>query len=88
MNGSFGIPEGRANMEELLEILEDLRDDVDFLSCNDLIDGKILNSFEVLQLVGELNDEFDIEIPASEVVAENFNSVEAILKLVERMKEA
>ena len=73
-------------METLLEILQDIRDDVDFESCEDLVDGKVLNSFEVLQIVGELNDEFDVEIPAAEVVAENFNSAGRMYELVKRLK--
>lgn len=73
-------------METVLEILEDIRDDIDYETCTDLVDGKVLNSFEVLQVVSELNDAFDIVIPASEVVAENFNSAKAILALVEKLK--
>ena len=73
-------------METVLEILEDIRDDIDYETCTDLVDGKELNSFEVLQVVSELNDAFDIVIPASEVVAENFNSAKAIMALVEKLK--
>ena len=73
-------------METVLEILEDIRDDIDYETSTDLVDGKVLNSFEVLQVVSELNDAFDIVIPASEVVAENFNSAKAILALVEKLK--
>ncbi len=73
-------------METILEILEDIRDDVDYETAEDLVDGKILNSFEVLQVVSELNDAFDIVIPASEVVAENFNSVKAIHALVQSLQ--
>lgn len=73
-------------METVLEILEDIRDDIDYETCTDLVDGKVLNSFEVLQVVSELNDAFDIVIPASEVVAENFNSAKAIMALVEKLK--
>ena len=72
-------------MEELLDILQDIRDDVDYETEDELVTGKILNSFEILQIVSELNDAFDIEIPASEVIPENFNSVSAMEELIRRL---
>ena len=72
-------------MEKLLEILEEIRDDVDFASCTDLVDGKVLNSFEVLEIVSEIDDAFDIVIPAGDVVAENFNSAEAMYRMIQRL---
>ncbi len=72
-------------MDKLLEILEDIRDDIDFDECTDLVDGKVLNSFEVLQIVSEIDDAFNIVIPAADVVAENFNSVEAMWKMIQRL---
>ena len=73
-------------MEELLEVLQDIKDDVDFETCKTLIDDHILDSFDILQLIGALNDTFDISIPAAEIVPENFNSAEAIYALVTRLK--
>ena len=72
-------------MEELLDILQDIRDDVDYETEDELVTGKILNLFEILQIVSELNDAFDIEIPASEVIPENFNSVSAMEALIRRL---
>ena len=72
-------------MEELLDILQDIRDDVDYETEDELVTGKILNSFEILQIVSEINDAFDIEIPASEVVPENFNSVSAMEALIRKL---
>ena len=73
-------------MEELIKILEDVRDDVDFANARDLIDGKILTSFDIIQLISTLDDEYDISIPAAEIVPANFNSAEAIYALVQRLK--
>lgn len=73
-------------MEELLKILEDVRDDIDFANTKDLIDSKILTSFDVIQLISTLDDEYDISIPAAEIVPANFNSAEAIYALVQRLK--
>lgn len=74
-------------MEELLEVLQDIKDDVDFETCKTLIDDHILDSFDILQLIGALNDTFDISIPAAEIVPENFNSAESLWKMVQRLQE-
>ncbi len=74
-------------MEELIKILQDVRDDVDFENTKDLIDGKILTSFDIIQLITSLDDEYDISIPASEIVPANFNSAEAIYALIKRLQE-
>ena len=73
-------------MEELIKILEDVRDDVDFANTTDLIDGKVLTSFDIIQLISTLDDEYDISIPAAEIVPANFNSAEAIYALVQRLQ--
>ena len=73
-------------MEELLEILKDVRDDIDFADAKDLVSGKILTSFDIIQLISTLDDEYDISIPASEIVPANFDTVDAIYALIERLR--
>ena len=75
-------------MEELMEILEELRPDVDFEKETGLIAEGILDSFDIVSLVGELNEAFDIEIRPSDLIPENFNSAAAILALVEKLQDA
>lgn len=74
-------------MEKILEILKSIRSDVDFENEKALIDDGILDSFDVVSVVGELCDEFDITITAEDLEPENFNSVEAIAALVERLQD-
>ena len=74
-------------MEKILEILKSIRSDVDFENEKALIDDGILDSFDVVSVVGELCDEFDITITAEDLEPENFNSVEAIWALVERLQD-
>ena len=74
-------------MEQLMKLLKEFRDDVDFENCKDLVDGKVFDSFEILQLVDEIDDEFDVIIPAGEVVAENFNSAEAMYAMISRLQK-
>lgn len=72
-------------MEELLEILQDLHPEVDFESCDTLIDDKILDSFDIVSLISEINEQFDVAIPADEIVPENFNSAQALYALIEKL---
>ncbi len=74
-------------MEELLEILEEINPDVDYETCTTLIDDHILDSFAILSLVSELEDAFDVQVSPGDMVAENFNSAEAIWKMVQRLEE-
>lgn len=73
-------------MKELLEILETCCPDVDFEHETALIDDGILTSLDIVMIVGELNDTYDISITVDELEPENFNSAEAILALVERLR--
>lgn len=74
-------------MEALLEILEDLHPDVDFETCETLIDDKILDSFDIVTLVADISEEYDITIPVEEIIPKNFNSAKALYALVERLIE-
>jgi len=74
-------------VEKLLKILSELRPDVDFGSAEALIDNQILDSFDIVSLVGELNDSFDIEIGVEDLLPVNFNSAAAMFKLIERLQE-
>ena len=75
-------------METLLEILSSLHPEVDFETTVDLIDDGILDSLDIVTLVTEINSEFDVSIPAEEIIPENFNSAEALLALIEKLDEA
>lgn len=74
-------------MNELLEILQDLHPEVDFETCETLIDDKILDSFDIVTTIAEINEEFDVVIPAEEIVPENFNSAKALWALIERLAD-
>ncbi len=73
-------------MEEILKILKDIRPDVDFVNEKKLIDDKVLDSFDIISIVADLNDHFDIEIDVEDLEPDNFNTVEAILELVTRLQ--
>ena len=72
--------------DQILDILADIVDD-DVESCTTLIDDGVLSSLDIIQLIGALNDEFDISIPATEIIPKNFNSVDAMVAMVERLAD-
>ena len=71
-------------MEALLEILNDLHPEVDFETCNTLVDDKIIDSFAIVTIISEVNEEYDVVIPAEEIIPENFNSASALYELISR----
>ena len=74
-------------MDELLELLTDVRDDVDFATCETLIDDGILASFDILQIISSINETFDVEIPATSIIPKNFNSAKAMFELIQKLQE-
>jgi len=74
-------------MERLIEILEEIRPDVDFYKEKKLIDDGILDSFDIVSIISELNDEYQIAIRVHELGPDNFNSIEAIMNMVQRLKK-
>ena len=74
-------------MEALLEILNDLHQEVDFETCNTLVDDKIIDSFDIVTIISEVNEEYDVVIPAEEIIPENFNSASALYELICRLED-
>ena len=74
-------------MEQLIEILKELHDDVDFTTETGLIENGILNSLDIVTLITEINDKFDVMIPAEEIMPENFDSAEALWALICKLDE-
>ena len=74
-------------METVLEILAKVKPNADFKNATAIVDDGLLDSMDIVMLVGELNDEFDIEIQVTDLVPENFNTVDAIVKMVERLED-
>ena len=60
-------------MDKLMEILEEIQPDVDFETCDTLIDDGLLDSFAILSIVSDLQDAFDIAITPADIIPENFN---------------
>lgn len=75
-----------SDRQQLIDILSSIRPDVDFEKEEALIDDEILSSFDIIAMVSEINVQYGIEILVDDLLPENFNSVDAILELIERME--
>lgn len=74
-------------MDEIIEILETIKPDIDYASCTNLVDGHLIDSLSILSLVAALEDAFDIVVPAVEIIPHNFNSAANIHAMVERLAD-
>lgn len=74
-------------MDDLLEILNDLHPDVDFTQEEHLIDDKLLDSLDIVSIITEISDVFDVTITAKDIIPANFNSAKALYKLIQRLEE-
>ena len=73
-------------MQTLLEILDDIRPDLDFTSEKNLMGDKLLTSFDILAIVSEISEAYGIRLSAGEIRPENFNSVQAMWDMITRLK--
>lgn len=74
-----------ATKEEVIDILREIEEDVDYENCTKLWDERHLDSSDVLQIASSFDDEFDIRIPAKEIVPENFNNAQGLTDMVNRL---
>ncbi len=74
-------------MEKLLAILSGLHPEIDFENNEELIDDGVLDSLDIVTIVTEIDAEFDVRIPAEEIVPENFNSAKALMALITKLDE-
>ena len=73
--------------ETVMNLLKEIKPTKDLSGLTDIVEGGYLDSFEVMTLIMLLGETFGIEIDFDEITAENFNSVEAIVAMVERLKK-
>ncbi len=74
-------------MEKLLDILNQIRSDIDYENEKTLVDDGVLDSFDIVSIVSELSMEYDIDISIDDMTAENFNSAEAMLEMINRIQD-
>ena len=74
-------------MDELKKILEDLRPDIDFDTAENLVDGNVFDSFDIITLVAKISEEMGVEINVDDILPENFNSLKALAELVDKYRK-
>lgn len=69
-------------LEQIIDMLDQIKDDVDFSTAVNLVDDRILDSFDILSIIGAIDDEFDVSVPAKDIVPQNFNTAQGIYQMV------
>jgi acyl carrier protein len=74
-------------LDAVIELLEDVNDDVDYETRTDLVDSRALTSFDILSIITAIDDEFDVSVPAKDIIPANFNSAQSIRDLIQRLAD-
>lgn len=71
-------------MEKIYEILSSLRPEFDFHASSDFIEDGMLDSFDVISIVTEIEEKFGVLVDALDILPENFSSAEAIAEVIRK----
>ena len=74
-------------LKDVIAMLEDIQEDIDYETTTTLVDDHLLDSFDILAIVSAVDEEFDVAIPAKDIVPENFNSAQALCALIQRLAD-
>ena len=74
-------------MEQLLELLADINEDIDFTKETAIVDDEVIDSLDITGLIADIEDTFDISIDMKDIVPENFNTVDAMWDLIQRLQK-
>ncbi len=72
-------------LEAIIDMLSEIEEDIDYETVTTLVDDRHLDSFDILAIIAAIDEEFDVSVPAKDIVPENFNSAQSILELVRRL---
>lgn len=73
-------------MNDFIAMLKKIKPNVDFENEDALVDDEILESLDIITIIAEIADKYDVIIPSDEITSDNFNSAEALYELVEDLK--
>lgn len=73
------------SLDTVISMLEEINDDVDFETEDKLVDNRVFDSFDILSVISAIDDEFDVSVPAKDIIPENFNSAQAIYEMILRL---
>ena len=75
-------------LESVIAMLSDINDEVDFTTEDKLVDDRVFDSFDILAVISAIDDEFDVSVPAKDIVPENFNSAQDIYEMILRLADS
>ncbi len=74
-------------IDDIIDLLKDVEEDVDYENYTALVDDRLLDSYDILAIINAIDDEFDIAVPAKDVIPANFNSAQGIFEMVQRLAQ-
>ena len=74
-------------LDAVIEMLEDVKEGVDYRDATGLVDNREIDSFDILAIISAIDDEFDLSVPAKDIVPANFNSAQSLCALINRLAE-
>ena len=74
-------------LDAVIEMLEDVKEGVDYRNTTALVDNREIDSFDILAIISAIDDEFDLSVPAKDIVPANFNSAQSLCALINRLAE-
>ena len=74
-------------LDAAIEMLEDVKEGVDYRNATALVDNREIDSFDILAIISAIDDEFDLSVPAKDIVPANFNSAQSLCALINRLAE-
>lgn len=73
--------------EKLTKILTEINPDIDYGKEKKLVEDGFFDSLEIMSIVTEVSEKFHIEIDPEDIITENFNSLEMMLKVIEKNRK-
>ena len=74
-------------LDAVIEMLEDVKEGVDYRNATAPVDNREIDSFDILAIISAIDDEFDLSVPAKDIVPANFNSAQSLCALINRLAE-
>jgi len=75
-------------MNKLLEVLETVKPGVDFKNSKDMISEGLIDSFDMISIIANINEAFDIDFSVADITPENFQTVQSLYEAIERIKNS
>jgi len=72
-------------MEKLLTILKSIKPEIDFTSADKLVDDGVLDSLEIVNIITEIEDNYNIEVDPNQIDPDNFQSAKTIWNMIQSL---